>query len=97
MNIPAKDYLERFPIQFDFTNALGGETVTSVTVSAEVESGVDADPNAILVGTSGVLDGVVTQWVGGGLIGTTYHIRCSIQTSTTRVLVAALSMPIVKR
>ena len=52
-----------------------GETISSYTVTVETGLTKDSDSHA---------SGVVTVWLSGGTVGTTYRVECEITTSAGR-------------
>lgn len=61
---------------FDWTGWLAdGETIQSRTVTAEAGITKDSDSHA---------DGVVTVWLSGGTVETTYRVECKVTTSAGR-------------
>lgn len=52
-----------------------GETISSYTVTVETGLTKDSDSQA---------DGIVTVWLSGGTVGTTYRVECEITTSAGR-------------
>ena len=71
---------------FDFTSRLAlSETISTAAVTATVYSGVDTASNQV-VGTAAITGQKVTQKIGGGLLGVTYLLKCSITTSLGQTL-----------
>lgn len=91
---PAGGRVVQFPIgpfdvaqlPFDFISNLGaGELINVVkSVSVTVYSGIDPNPAAILQGSPTINKSVVTQPCGGGVVGVTYNMVCTITTNATR-------------
>lgn len=74
-------------IPFDFSSVLSGATIGSATLVASVFSGVDANPQAIIVNGGLSISGLtVTQRVSGGSPGTTYQIACTAHASGSQVV-----------
>ena len=93
----SKDSQEIIPLQFDYTSALGVETITGQLMVVTVLSGRDASPASILQSAATQAAGVVTQWLTGGLVGVTYHVRCKVVTSGARTLVASTELQVINR
>jgi flagellar biosynthesis protein FliR len=70
----AKTTSETSSVPFDFSSQFtnAGESITSVTVTATVYSGVDPSPGAIRSGSPGFSGKVATQTLVGGVAGVTY-------------------------
>ena len=92
-----KDYQETLPLQFDFTDSLNGETITSGMLSVLVTSGNDASPTALFGGAATIGASSIIQFLTAGVINTFYHIRCIVNTSGNRVLVVSADLQIIKR
>ena len=61
---------------FDWSDWLaGGETISSHTVTVETGLTKDSDSES---------SGIVTVWLSGGTVGTTYKVACEIVTSASR-------------
>lgn len=72
---------------FDFTSRLAAtETISSAAVAASVYSGTDSNPSAIVSGVATVSGQTVVQKVTAGLLGVTYQLKCTANTSTGQVL-----------
>ena len=95
--IRIKDFQETFPMQFDFSSTLGAETIVAQSVAVTDNTGVDTTPTNLFKTLSTLSGAVVTQWVTAGVLGSIYHLRCSITTSGGRVLVLAQDIQVVKR
>lgn len=71
---------------FDFISTLeAGETIVTAVVTASVYSGVDANPSAIISGTTQISGTKVKQSLTGGVVGTIYELACVITTSLSHV------------
>jgi len=82
-----------FPFSREVVDPL--ETLVTVTVSAEVIDGYDAEPGQIVVGVPDRSAWpVVKQLVGGGVRGTTYRLLCTATLSSGRVLVRELDLEV---
>jgi hypothetical protein len=80
---------------FDFSSRLGvGESISSATCTAAVYSGTDASPGAIVSGAASVSSPLVSQLFTGGVLGTTYVVKCKASTTFSQSidLVAFLSI-----
>lgn len=100
MILSAKDYQETLPLRFDFTDALAGESIAALpTLTVEAEQQGDTTPNNLLQGSFVYTTKTVTQVITGGVVGVTYHLRCTVLTngSPPRTLVASAEIPVIKR
>jgi len=80
---------------FDFVDVLSpGETILTATMSVEVKSGTDANPNDILNGTPAISDSRVAQRIYGGLDGVIYRLVLSITTSLTNTYTTVADLPV---
>lgn len=76
MSVFTKDPESVLDFGFDWSDWLAsGETISSHTVTAETGITKDSDTEA---------SGVVTVWLSGGTVGTTYTLECKIVTSASR-------------
>jgi hypothetical protein len=76
MSIFSKDPDAVLDYSFDWSAWLGGaETISSYTIDVDTGITVDSDSES---------SGVVTVWLSGGSVGTTYAVRCEIVTSDSR-------------
>jgi hypothetical protein len=83
-------------IAFDFTGNLSiGETIDTQECSAEVFSGTDANPGAIVSGSASANGAIVRQLFTAGVVGTVYTILCTIETSLGQTLTQAGYLAIV--
>ncbi len=83
----AKRVGETINYQFDFRSSLAsGETLSSQSATAAVESGVDPSPSAILSGSAANSGGLVTQKITAGLPGVLYSVTMTASTSLGQVL-----------
>lgn len=93
MSLSPKDPAEIITLTFDFT-ALAA-AVQSPVITAEVASGVaDATPGAILSGSAQVNGTQVLQQVVGGLNGTSYRLRCQVDTPDGKRWVLSAVLPV---
>jgi hypothetical protein len=93
MKFTAKDPAEIINLTFDF-GALSG-TVSNPVMGIVVESGnIDNTPSAMLSGSAQISGAVVTQKIIGGQAGTTYKLRCQIDTPTGARYVLTGSLPV---
>lgn len=78
----AKVFSTNFRAIFDFTSGLAiGETITSASTAATTYSGTDPAASTLISGASSISGGKVTQTITGGVVGTTYWLKCSCITS----------------
>ena len=71
-----------FRAVFDFSAELAiAETIASASTAATTYSGTDPAPSAIISGAATISGGKVTQAITGGIVGTTYLLKCSAVTS----------------
>ena len=76
MSIFNKDPDAVLDFKFDWSGWLtGAEAISSYTIDVDTGLTVDSDSDAA---------GVVTVWLSGGTVGTTYAVRCEIVTSDSR-------------
>lgn len=69
-------------LSFDFVSQLAtGETITGATVSADLFSGTDANPSAIVSGAETVSGSIVQQLIVDGVAGVIYLLSCAVTTS----------------
>ena len=61
-----------------------GETITPGTEvwSVVVAKGEDANPSAMLTGSSSTTGDVVSHMITGGVVGVIYHVTCTVRTSS---------------
>ena len=73
---PLKDPSAVLDYVFDWTEWLAAaETITSHTVTV---------PTGLTLESSTVASGIVTAWISGGTVGTTYRVECLIVTTAGR-------------
>lgn len=73
---PLKDPSAVLDYVFDWTEWLAAaETITSHTVTV---------PTGLTLESSTAASGIVTAWISGGTVGTTYRVECLITTSAGR-------------
>ena len=73
---PLKDPSAVLDYVFDWTEWLAAaETITSHTVTV---------PTGMTLESSTAASGIVTAWLSGGTVGTTYRVECLITTSAGR-------------
>lgn len=95
--LDAKDPEEIITISFDFTTALGADTLTGVpTVTVAVYSGTDAAPGTVLNGaaTLDVTATKVLQSVKAGVANVDYRIKAKAVTAGGRTLAVARILPV---
>jgi hypothetical protein len=97
--LTAKDELDVVPVVFDFTLQLGAATINSASVAVSVvaaaSTGSDANPNNLKSGLAAISGAKVSQMLTGGVVGVTYHLRCTIITSDSRTIVLAADIPVI--
>jgi flagellar biosynthesis protein FliR len=62
------------------------ETISSATVTATVYSGIDANPSAMISGSTTITGTVVSQKIVGGVVGVVYELLCAAVTSAGQTL-----------
>jgi len=73
---PLKDPSAVLDYVFDWTGWLAAaETITSHTVTV---------PTGLTLESSTAASGIVTAWISGGTVGTTYRVECLIVTTAGR-------------
>ena len=73
---PLKDPSAVLDYVFDWTEWLAAaETITSHTVTV---------PTGLTLESSTAASGIVTAWISGGTVGTTYRVECLIVTTAGR-------------
>lgn len=78
---------EELRLAMDFSEEgwlLAGESIVSAVWSAQVYSGTDPDPNAMISGAATLTGTTVEQLVIGGLEGVAYLMLCTLTLSTGR-------------
>ena len=83
------------PYVFPFTSMLAStETISAAAVTAEVYSGTDATPSAIISGAASISGSEVTQKITAGTVGVIYKLTCTMNTSLnyTRIMTAFLAV-----
>ncbi len=75
-------------LTIDFTPNLSfGETITEATWSMSVVRGIDPNPEAMLVGSAGIANELVSHFVQGGLADVIYAPICAVKTSKGQTIV----------
>lgn len=75
---------------WDFSRLLvGGETISTATITVTVVSGSDASPSAIKSGSTTHTNGVVKQLITGGVNGVFYLLSCAVTTSASHTYTLA--------
>ena len=78
---------ELITLYFNFLSRLKiGEEIESFTVTAAVYSGEDAEIAVLFASPSLVGAAEITQQVHQGVVGVTYLITCTVETSAAQVL-----------
>jgi len=75
-----KQPYEEYYLAFDFTNAVGTETITAATVTVTDSAGTDKTSDLTTVANQRIDSPIVNVWVKGGATGQTYKITCKITT-----------------
>ncbi len=85
--LPAKTAGETLRVTFPFLSQLhSGEGILTADVVAEVYSGEDLTPQAIVSGPADILGTNVTQDISGGEEGTVYSLTCTVTTDEGQTL-----------
>lgn len=80
---------------FDYSLVLEpGEIITSASSNVIVMNGSDPTPNAILVGSPGIVGAKVSQRITGGVNETTYRLEMTANTSLGNIYIAVGDLPI---
>lgn len=75
--IPGKNPSDVSDYSYDFVNFLArGEHILTAVVTAS--------PSGLTIGSASILKSVVTTWVGGGTLGTSYELFFAITTDRSR-------------
>ena len=78
----SKQSYDEYYVAFNFSNAIGKDTIASATVTAVDDTGADKT-TTVTTATKQNIDGPrVNVWVKGGVTGKTYTITCKIITTT---------------
>lgn len=95
--LDAKDPEETITVSFDFSSALGADTLTGVpVVTISAYSGTDASPATVLNGAA-TLDATLTkvlQSVKAGIATVDYRIKAKASTVGGRTLAMARILPV---
>jgi hypothetical protein len=99
IDLPGKYIGERVVVSCDFGKRMNinlGVGLTSPVVTAEVLTGVDASPSAILSGTPSIEGTKVKQLVIAGLNGVTYKLIFQVDTdeATPQRFIEELDLPV---
>jgi hypothetical protein len=83
-----KDPDEILPLGIDLEPLLAsGETLLVVASAMRVERGTDATPSAMLLGSPTIVGTTVQQWVQGGVLGVSYRLAFTADTSLGKRIV----------
>ena len=64
-----------------------GETISTVTLSASVYSGLDPNPGNLVTAANYILNGTqVNPLINEGLLGVIYEVSCTVLTSLSQTL-----------
>lgn len=95
----AKDQTEIVPVNFDFTLPLGAATISTAVVDVSVltadSTAADATPNNLKSGSAIISGKIVSQKLTGGVVGVTYHLRCTITTSDAQTITKAADIAVI--
>lgn len=84
----AKSAASTLTIAFNFAASCAtNETITSASTTATVYSGTDATPSAIIDGAAALNGKEITQSITAGVVGVTYLLTCTANTSLGQVLI----------
>jgi uncharacterized phiE125 gp8 family phage protein len=78
MTLTAKQPYEEYAISFDFTAALGAETIASATVTAKDQNFADVSTTILNVASQIIAPTIVYPWVRAGVDGMDYLITCQV-------------------
>ncbi len=91
----AKDPAENLISTFDFSSEIEvGESIASASVACTLVAGVDASPGQVIHGAASISGSTVLRPFQGGIADATYHLRCTANLSSGRVLVLAATLPV---
>ena len=96
--LDAIDVTEKVYIAFPYLNELeAGETIVGVAISIAVKTGIDATPQATVVGAPVVMPGTseVLQLIQGRLAPVTYKFKCVATLSSARVLTRVAEIAVI--
>jgi NADPH-dependent ferric siderophore reductase len=85
---------EAYYVQFDFTEAVDTDTISSATVTAVDESGTDVTTTIITAAKQTITSPSVYVWVKGGTSGTVYTITCIITSSSGEIYELDAQLPV---
>lgn len=92
-----KDFEEVKVLRFDFSGELeAGQTITLAERNVTLTAGVDATPEALLLGDPLVLGTEVLQRITAGAPDATYHIRARATDGSGLVHVMAADLLVVR-
>ena len=82
--------------QFNFVGQLAvGETISTAATQATTYSGVDPNPQAIIITVASFAGTIVTQPIQGTVLGVIYQLVCSITTSLGNTFKQAAALAVV--
>ena len=80
---------------FDFSTVMStGETISSATCVVQVRDGVDASPNAILLGSPVISGQLAAQRIYNGLDGVIYRIEMTAVSSLSNTYTIVADLPV---
>jgi hypothetical protein len=91
----SKDPSEKLPLTFDFT-AWTSDALSNPTITITWHSGPKGalDLSGMLLGAAQISGQAVIQKVQGGVVGTTYKVRCQVDTAGNDRYVLAGLLPV---
>jgi len=93
VNLSPKDPAEIVVVTFDYA-ALAASVSAPVITATRASGEADATPQAIVSGAAQVQGATVMQQIVGGQAGTTYRLRCQIDTADGQRFVLAALLPV---
>lgn len=92
-----KEPAEKLLLTFNFANWLAtGETIvlTSIKVESIPEVGADVSAAAMVIGVASLTGAKAIQMIGGGVVGVTYRLKCTVETTKGQKLVLNGRLPV---
>lgn len=95
VRLPVKAPGERFWIEFNFSADLGkSESIVGAELALAVHTGVDPQPELLLVGELVIIGNRVLQMLQGGLDGVVYRLACTAATNADQILIRSCSLAV---
>ena len=92
---PVKFVAEQVTVTFDVAGELTDtESIVSAVFTASVFTGVDANPSAIISGSSQIFGSEVRQLIIGGQPDAVYNLLCTITTSNGQTFTPFVRLPV---